>query len=147
MATYSKNSLAQKDFYNYYKTISIKKNKEYIDYKTYSNILKDFNLLLRDKIIYEAEIFQMPYRLGELYIHKYENVFKPENIKSWKVDWKKTKELGHKVFFESKYGYKWKWNKKHAVVKGKKFYTFRACRKAQRLVSDAINNKNIDYHQ
>lgn len=144
---YSENSIAQKDFYNYYKEMSIKKGKEYIDYPLYSKILKDFNQMMRDKIVYEAERFTMPYRMGDLFIHKYENVFKESNMRSWKVDWKKTKELGYKVYFESKYGYKWKWDKRKSVVKGKKFYTFRACRKAQRMVPDAINNKNLDYYQ
>jgi hypothetical protein len=144
---YSKNSIAQKDFYEYYKQSSIKKNKEYVDYKTHSSILKEANKLIRDEIIYNGERFLLPYRGGELFIHKYENVFKEENKSKWKVDWKKTKEVGFKVYFDSKYGYKWKWDKRKAVVKGKKFYTFRACRKSQRMVSDAINNKNVDYYQ
>ena len=143
---YSKNSIAQIDFYNYYKESAIKKGREYVDYKVFSNILKEANLLLRDKLVYEAEKLTIPFRLGDLSIHKYENVYNPDNIGKWKINWKETKEKGHIVYFESKYGYKWKWNKKNACVKGRKFYTFRACRKASRLVPDAINNKQLDYY-
>jgi hypothetical protein len=145
--SYSKNSIAQKDFYTYYKESCIKKNKEYVDYKTYSNVLKDANLLIRDLILYQAEKIHLPYRLGDLYIQKFENIFTEKSRKGWKINWKETNKLGHVVYFESKYGYKWKWDKKKAVLAGKKFYTFRACRKAQRLVSDAINNKNLDYFE
>lgn len=147
MSTYSKKSIAQRDFYNYYKEISTKKNKEVVDYNTYSNVLKDANLLIRDKILYDGERVHLPYRLGDLFIQKFENSFSENGKKGWKIDWKKTNEAGHVVYFESKYGYKWKWDKKKAVLAGKKFYTFRACRKAQRLVSDAINNKHLDYFQ
>lgn len=147
MSTYSKNSIAQNDFYQYYKQLAIKKNKTYVDQKLHSNILKDANLLIRNKILYEGQRIHFPYRLGELFIQKYENTFTDDNKKKWKIDWKKTNELGHVVYFESKYGYKWKWDKKKALFKGKKLYTFKACRKASRLVSDAINNKNLDYFQ
>ena len=145
--SYSKNSIAQRDFYNYYKDISIKKNKPYVDYKVYSAILKDANLLMRDKIVYEGERIQLPYRLGDLFIQKFENSFSETTRKGWKINWKETNKAGHVVYFESKYGYKWKWDKKKALLIGKKFYTFRACRKSQRLVSDAINNKQLDYFQ
>lgn len=145
--SYSKNSIAQKDFYNFYKESCVKKNKEFVDYKLYSAILKDANLLIRDSILYKAEKVHLPYRLGDIFIQKFENNFSENTRKGWKINWKETNKLGHVVYFESKYGYKWKWDKKKAVLAGKKFYTFRACRKAQRLVSDAINNKNLDYFQ
>lgn len=144
---YSKTQVGQKDFYNYYKEVSEKKNREYVDYKLYSKIIKDANLLIRDKLVYSSERFYLPYRLGQIYIHKYENIYNPDNIVNWKVDWKATKEAGHKIYFESKYGYKWKWDKKGACVKGRRFYIFKPCRKASRLVPDAIKNKNIDYYQ
>lgn len=146
MNTYSENSIAQIDFYNYYKESSIKKGKEYVDYKTYSNIIKDANLLIRDAILYKAEKVQLPYRLGDLFVKKYENKYNLDKIANWKVDWKKTKELGYKVYFDSKYGYKWKWDKTKACFKGRKLYTFKPCRKASRLVSDAINNKHLDFY-
>lgn len=145
MKTYAEKSIGQLDLYNYYKESCIKKNREYVDYNTYSNIIKDANVLIREAILYKGERIQLPYKLGELFVHKYENVFNPENKKAWKVDWKKTKEVGKIVYFESKYGYKWKWDKRKAIVKGKKFYVFKACRQASRGVQDAINNKHLDF--
>jgi len=143
---YSKNSIAQRDFYNYYKDTCVRKGREYEDYKTFSAIIKDANLIIRNRMLYNSEKLTIPYRLGDLSVIKYENTYNLDNIKKWKVDWKATKELGHIVYFESKYGYKWKWDKKKACVPGRKFYTFKACRKASRLVSDAINNKQLDYY-
>lgn len=147
MSTYSKNSIAQRDFYQYYKDLQTRKGKKVEDYILYSNILKDANLLLRDAIILKGEKVHCPYRMGDLFIQKYENTFNIDNKRKWKIDWKRTKEEGHVVYFESKYGYKWKWDKRQAIFKGKKLYTFKACRKASRLVSDAINNKHLDYFQ
>jgi hypothetical protein len=138
--------IGTKNFYNYYKEYSIKKNREYVDYKTYSTILKEFNLALRDKLVYNSEHVTLPYRLGKLYIHKFENNYSEENQKSWSIDFKKTKELGHIVYYGSKYGYRWKWDKKTCIVKGKRYYTFKACRTSSRLIADAIKNKQLDYY-
>lgn len=139
-------TIGQKDFYDYYVELCDKKGITPRSYKEYSSILKDANLLIRDSILFKGEKVNLSYRLGELFVHKYENKFDIDKIANWKVNWKKTKELGTKVYFESKYGYKWKWNKKGATFKGKKFYTFQACRKASRLVSIAINEKNLDFY-
>lgn len=141
---YTKN-ISLIDFYKDYKNNAIKKNIPYKSYSEYSKILKEFNLRLRHKIIYEGEKVKLPYRLGELYIKKFENNFDPENSKKWRIDFKKTKELGHKVYFGSDYGYRWQWVKQKCVVKGKRYYSFKPCRKASRLIADAINNKKLDY--
>ena len=143
---YSKNSIVQADFYRYYKKLCKAKGKVPVDYQTYCNITTDGNLIIKDKIVYEGERVQLPYRLGELFVQKYENSYTEENKKKWKINWKATKEAGHVVYFESKYGYKWKWDKKRALLIGKKFYTFKACRQAARAVPDAINNKNLDFY-
>lgn len=135
-----------KDFYNFYKENSIKKGKSYVDYKTYTTIIREFNLEFRNKIIYNSERIKLPYRLGELFVHKFENNYSEENKKNWSIDFKKTKELGKTIYHGAKYGYRWKWNKKTCIVRGKKYFTFKPCRTSSRLIADAIKNKNLDYY-
>lgn len=144
MADYTKD-IGILNFYKLYKEITLKKNKKCHTYKLFTTIIKDFNLILRDKIVYENEIFKMPYKTGELYIKKFENTYKKENKKNWMINFPETKRLGYTVYFGSKYGYKWNWNKKTSRIRGKKFYSFKPCRKASRMIADAINNKKLDY--
>lgn len=143
---FSKINLGLKNCYLLYIEIAKSKKREFVDYKTYSKIIKEFNLILRDKIVYKSEHVQLPYRLGHLYVHKFENTYNEENKKNWAIDYKHLKETGEIRYHGSEFGYKWKWNKKNAIVKGKKYYNFTPCRKAKRLIADAINNKQLDFY-
>lgn len=142
---YTKN-VSLRDFYAYYKENCIAKNIKYHSYKTYSKILKDFNIRCRERLVYKSEVLKLPFRLGELYIKKFEVNYEEDNKKSWKIDFKKTKELGHTVYFGAPYGYKWEWNKRTCVVRGKRHYVFKPCRKSSRLIADAVNNKKLDFY-
>lgn len=135
-----------KDFYKFYIENSKSKNKPYVDYKTYSRLLKDINLTIRHKIVYESELFVIPYRIGEIYIHKFKNHYGETNKKNWKVDYKATKERGSVIYHGDPYGYKFKWSKKKAILNGKKWYSFKPCRKASRMIADAVNNKQLDFY-
>lgn len=135
-----------KDFYEFYRKSCEKKDKKFVDYTTYAKIIKETNSIIRDNIIYKSDTLMMPMRLGQLRIHKFENVYKDTNKVNWKVNYKLSKETGNLVYHGSKYGYKWKWFKKTCVVQGKKFYVFKPCRTASRMIADAINNKQIDYY-
>ncbi len=136
-----------KDFYKQYKETSIKRNRVPVSYKVFSNILKDFNKELRTKVIYDAETFDLPYRLGRLGVKKFRNVYKQENKKNWSVNFKETKEKGYVVYHAAEFGYRWIWNKVYCRVPSRKFYSFKACRTASRLIADAIKNKKLDYYE
>lgn len=139
--------IGNRDFYEFYKQNSINKEKEFVDYSTYTKILKDFNLLLRDEIIYKAEKVRLPYRMGYLYVRKFEHIYHEKNKRLWNIDFKATKEQGKTIYHGNKYGYGWRWHKKACIVKGKKYYRFRACRKANRLIADAVKNKQLDFYE
>lgn len=143
---YSK-EIGNKNFYEYYKELSIKKNKSYVTYKEYSNILKYFNQRCREEIVLKSEKFVMPYKLGTLFIKKFTRTFDTKNKNNWRVDFKATKEQGKVVYHTNLNGYYWKWIKKDARVKNQKYYSFKACRKANRMVADAINNKKLDFFE
>jgi hypothetical protein len=135
-----------RDFYKYYKETAIKKNRSYVDYKTYSKILKEFNLEVRTKIIYNSETLTLPFKLGKLFIHKFQNTFTEDNKRNWRVNYKLSKEQNMIIYHGSMYGYKWKWSKVHCGVKGKRYYSFKPCRTASRLIADAVNNKQLDFY-
>lgn len=134
-----------KDFYKYYVDNCKKLKMEYQDYSTFSKITRECNLLIRDKIL-NNDKFDIPYNNGELSIIKFENKFDPEKQYRWKVDYKKSKELGTIVYYGSQYGYRWKWHKSSAVTSGKMFYHFKPARKSSRLIAEAIKN-NIEYYE
>lgn len=137
-------SIGIRDFYKIYKEDCKSKNLNVVDYKTYSLILKDFNLKLRDYILSNENI-RLPYNLGRLMIIKFENKYDIDKQHKWKIDFKKTKEMGYKVYYGAEYGYRWKWIKEGLALKGKRYYTFKPCRKASRLITVKLN-EGIDYY-
>lgn len=135
-----------KDFYDFYEETSIKRKKSYVDRRTYGIILKEFNLEIRNRIVYKSERITLPYKLGDLYIRKFENTYTEDNKKNWAIDFKKTKELGHVVYYGAKYGYRWRWEKRKCIVRGKSYFRFKPCRTSSRLIADAIKNKHLDFY-
>lgn len=135
-----------KEGYKFYVQECISKNVDYQDYKTYSTIIKEANILIRDKIVLDAETLELPYRLGKLSIIKFENSFDPEKQYKWKVDYKKSKEAGHIVYYGEPYGYRWKWHKNPCRVVGKMYYHFKPVRTASRMIAQAILINKIDYY-
>lgn len=132
-----------RDTYIHYTNKVNKLNQKPVDYKTFTAILKDFNLKLRDRVL-SNETVKLPYGLGYLTIVKFENKFNEDKKHKWKVDFKKTKELGYKVYYGSEYGYRWRWIR--GKCKGKAYYHFKPCRRASRLITEKLNEGN-DYYQ
>ncbi len=136
-----------RDFYKQYKDTCIRKGLPYRDYKIFVSIIKDFNFLVRQKVVYEAETIKLPYKCGELYIKKFENVYKESNQSNWSINFPATKEAGQVIYFGEKFGHKIHWDKTKVKLPGKKFYKLVACRKFKRSIKDAIKNKNVDYYK
>lgn len=136
-----KGGLGIREMYKYFKTYS----KTKISYKDYVKIIKTCNKEILDVIVNEAKVFEMPYRLGALQVSKFERSFN-KSTNRWAVDFKKSKELGYKVFFEQPFIYKWVWRKRRAIFINKTGYKFTASRLAKRLVPKALSTKKIDYY-
>ena len=180
------------DIYSSYKKSLTKKDKEtpllfvdedrcnshtmLIDRKLFGDIVRDFNAEITKKIIYEAMDFNMPYRLGRLYILKYKQRIKRNedgsvNTTSMPVDWKKTHELweemygkmpmneykaikGKPVVFhlnEHTDGMrcKWYWDKKHCCVKNNRAYSYLAIRDNQRELAKVLKDPDskVDFYE
>lgn len=134
-----------RDYYEYYVETCKKHKSEPQNYKVFAKIIRQANLIIRDQVL-TNDTFKLPYRLGELKIIKFENAYNAEKQYKWKVDYKKSKELGEIVYYGSEYGYRWKWIKNKAVVVGKMYYHFKPVRMASRLINKAILS-GVDYYK
>lgn len=134
-----KDCLSLKDMYKYYK----ENYDEPVEYQVFSKIIKYCNRELINQITRESECVELPYRLGELQVARFERSFKKPSNKM-AVDWVKTKEYGFKIFHEDDNIYKWVWKKHSAVVKNKTGYKFTASRFAKREVPKALKDK-VEY--
>lgn len=136
-----------KEFYTEYSRAADNRGRLSYTYSIYSDVIKEFNKLLIEKIISEAKTFKIPYNLGYLGIIKYDVNFDPENIKNWKVNYAESKKLGYIVYHDDKERYKWCWLKTGLKLKGKRFYKFLPSRDAQRAIAKyKSENPNMDYY-
>lgn len=135
-----------KNFYDRYCERSILKGREPKSYKVFSNVIKSFNKKFRHELIYNSQVIKLPYYMGDMYIKKFINNYTEDNKHIWRVNYIESKKTGKIVYFGDKYGYTFKWHKKDCKVKGKRWFKFKPCRAASRMIADAIKNKNIDYY-
>jgi len=138
--------ISLKDFYQEYKREAEVKQRKIVDYKTHTSILKDFNKLLSEKIVFDCRTYPLPYKLGLLGVIKFEQSFNTDKQYKWAVDYKKSKELKQIVYFENSERYKWKWDKQK-TLKGKRYYQFKATRPNSRSIKQALTkNPKLDYY-
>ncbi len=134
-----KGCLGIRQMYDYYK----KNYDEPVEYKLFTKIIKASNKELINQIVNHSTIFKMPYRLGTMQISKFKrSLTQPQN--KWKVDYKRTREMGFVVYHDSPFIYKWVWKKHYAIVRNKTGYKFKANRSAARGVAKALKQR-VDY--
>ena len=133
-----------------------------ISEKTYSNILKDLNLMIVQAIILENFEFKLPYGLGMLSMVQKAIKYKLDDngellTKYLSVDYKATKDLWSKdnearikknlVFHTNDHTngnrVSYRWSKKNCKVAGLQVYFFVPCRKVKRAPAEYL--KNSDY--
>lgn len=135
-----KKPLGIRDMYKFFLTYSKRK----ISYKEYSNIIKEANKEIVDCIVKEAKILSMPYKLGVLQVSKYTRGFnKPTN--KWSMDFKKSEELGFRVYHDSEFIYKFNWKKTRAKFMNRTGYKFKANRTASRMIPYMLKNTKVSY--
>lgn len=115
-----------------------------LTYKEYANIIKTCNKEILKVVVNEAKLLELPYRLGALQVCKYERSFNKPQTK-WATDYKKSKELGFRVYHDQPFFYKWRWKKKRAKFVHKKGYKFTANRAAKRMVPKVLATKKVDF--
>lgn len=138
-----------------FKLFKLKHPEVDITYSQWANIIYTFNYAMRDKILETGEKLSIPYGFGEIYICK----FKPKRTKeingqeiiALPVDWKRTKEVGYKVYFLNVHteGFKFrvKWDRTNARFKGAYIWNFKPSRVTSRLINHYIKKGFQDKYQ
>ena len=131
-----------------------KKGSEFdIDYRTYRALCQDFNKAISKDILHHSKELKVPYRLGNIRIKKSKMNFSPDKRKYLKVDWKKTKETGIRVYHLNEhtddFKFRWYWEKSKAIIKNKRSYYFEATRDNKRTLAKLLKSEdiNIDYFE
>lgn len=141
-------SYTVKDFYkSYIEPIKNKKSIYYLDCKEFTDICKDFNKMLSEKILTEGYIFTIPYAIGKMTIIK---VKMPTDRKYLRIDYKKSKELKRTIYHMNTHSreffYRWKWIKPergHSMMR--RIYKFVPSRPNKRRLAKLILNREMDY--
>lgn len=134
------NCLSLRDMYKFY----LSNYTDTVSYDLFSKIIKACNKELVNVIAKESAAVQLPYRLGELQVCKFERSYdQPKN--KWKIDWKRTREQGFTVYHDQPFIYKWCWKKHHSIVKNKTGYKFIPSRGCSRLIPKLLKTKKVDY--
>jgi hypothetical protein len=136
-----RDSITMRDIYKKYKADCKINGDECVDYKLYAKIIKAVNAKTVNLIINEAEVFRLPYRLGEIQVRKYRKSFDLTQT-NYVMNYKRSKENGFVIFHEDRFIYRWFWAKR-GVSKTKHitWYKFHACRNAKRMVPVALKEK------
>lgn len=129
--------------YRFYRKIN--KGKEPVDIAQFRAIITDLNQKIIDRIVLESEEFKMPYRLGKIRIKKLDLPLGKMPQNKWPVDYKKSKELGFIVYHDDKDIFRWKWDKRRAIVTNVNFFSFKPSRHNKRYIAKAIKVLNKDY--
>ena len=150
------------------------KYKYLIHPRTFSNILKDFNLEIARMILEENLEFRMPASMGTVRVRKYKKRIKfnedgTVDRKNTPINWKASKDLWAKeypglspeelkqikgkpmVYYLNEHteGYVFRlyWNKRNCAIKGKKHYSAVFTRTNNRRISELIRaDPNINYY-
>jgi len=134
-----------KDAFVFYKKEAKERGFKKESKQIFTKVCKDYNKILMKLVIDESQEVKLPLRQGSLAVVKTELDLEKTPINKLPVNWKKTKEVGYKVYFVQDNIYKLKWIKKNFSVKFKNSYRFKGCRKAVRKIAENIKTKNIDY--
>lgn len=159
------------DFYKHYKSQYMKAKGKmiaesspfYLTYAQYIAIIERFNIILRDKMLYESKEVHLPMKMGDLCIKKYKPKIKLKNNKvvNLPINWKATNEL----WLEDEDAYNKRkiirftnahskgyiarvfWSKVNCTAANKKKYSFVACRTFNLLIKDIMKDEDspIDY--
>jgi hypothetical protein len=121
-----------------------------ISFEKWKQILVTANTMFISHALETGDPVKLPYGFSVLAIHRWQlktfklNPVTGEKIITLPIDWKKTKEEGHKVynfnFHTSGYGYKWKWFPKMARINEPSVWVFRPARAVSRAITKYVRN-------
>jgi hypothetical protein len=149
------------DYYNYYTKEYSSLQKYNIDKSLYRKIVKDFNTLIINEIVVNNYEFNLPNKLGKIFLRKFKPTLKIQNnvlVNHNPPDFKKTRELWDKdpeakekkilVRHLNKHtkGFIFvvKYSTGKANYKNKSVYDFSIIREVKQLINKATRDYDID---
>jgi hypothetical protein len=124
-----------------------------LSYWDYQNIVYTFNYNFRDYILESGNKAKLPWGLGDFAIskrkrRKMKTLPDGTEVITLAIDWKKTKELGKKIYHLNNhtegYNFKWKWFNKSARFYESCIWNFKPARTTSRLLTHYLNQEG--YH-
>lgn len=125
-----------------------------LSYLDWSNIIYNFNYNLRDYCLETGDKIKLPWGFGDIAISKKKRkkrITLPngEERINLAIDWKKTKELGKRIyhfnFHTNGFNFKWKWFPSSGRFKGHYVWVFKPSRISSRLISHYVNVENQQF--
>lgn len=122
-----------------------------LSYLDWSNIVYTFNYNIRDYCLETGNTVRLPWGFGLLGVSKKKRkkfVILPngEEKINLAIDWKKSKELGKKVYhmnFHSQgFSFKWRWFAQTARFKGSNIWVFKPSRISSRIINHYVHLEN-----
>lgn len=110
-----------------------------------NRIWSDCNLYIKDLILKESDLVQLPYRLGIIKVRKNKINYRGRPENKLPIDWGLTNKMGYKVRYTNDYSYRIVWDKRNCIVPGKTFYYFKAAKHIRRELAKCIKIDKIDY--
>jgi hypothetical protein len=125
-----------------------------ITYAKWREVIYAFNEAFRDYVLDTGDRCRLPWGFGDVVISKkptkrFRTTKEGKEVIALPVDWKRTKELGKKVYLYNDHteGYRmrWYWLKDQLRLKGAQYLLFKPCRSAARRLSEYL--KRNPYYQ
>lgn len=118
-----------------------------VDSVTFADIQKEYYEALLHKIIYEAYVYKLPFRLGYFGIIKKKINFTSKSVNN--VDWEATRKYGryirHINDHSSNFRYYFSWSKIKCGMMNKSLYRLIMSRTNKRLLAKAIKVDKVDF--
>ena len=127
-----------------------------ITWYQFESILRHCNGMIMEHIMESGERFKLPHGFGEISIHKWKpkrrrKIPDGREVNNLPIDWKKTRELGKKVFHLNHHtgGYKcrWVWFATAARFKHSQIFNFKPNRAPSRKLAQYLKLPNSPYIQ
>lgn len=167
-------STSMKDYYEHYCVTTFKEGRDgrkgkihwdspyCVDASTFGKVVKEFNKLISEEMIYATFDYKLPFNMGVLGIRKEKNKLRFDSNGKLKglspVDWKSTldmwennpdakeakKLIRHENTHTGGFIYKWYYNKRKASYKYRTVYKFKPSRTNARELAKVLKDPNIN---
>lgn len=119
-----------------------------VDKVTYHNILSDFNMEIRDAMIYQNYTWKLPFMLGRMRIVKHKMNFG----RKIPMDYAQSSKEGYKIYHlnEERQNclYRIRWEKSDIRIPNRSMYYFVPCRTFKRTLAKVLKTRpDIDFFE